>query len=155
MDIDYGYSIAGGCTTMQALHGIHKDMAWTEMASGVKGLKEVYFVVPTHLIPGIAGKVDECIAFHPAHGNGLTTGQVKVKNSLQREVDLIEAGGILPRCSIGDTMNNSEGKNKPNFQFVTFAPKSHIQGKTFDSMIVTKDDLPKLNGNDWHFIKER
>ncbi|PVH86064.1 hypothetical protein DL98DRAFT_567922 [Cadophora sp. DSE1049] len=153
MEVDYGYAIASGCTVMQALHGIHKEVAWTERASGVKGLKEVFFVVPTHLIPGIAGKVDESIGFRPARGCGLTSGQVKVKNNLQDEVDLIEAGGVLPYCSVDDSMNNWSRENKPEFKFVTFTPKSHIHGKVFDLMIVSTEDLPKLNGHDWKFIK--
>ncbi|KAK0102969.1 hypothetical protein ONS96_005587 [Cadophora gregata f. sp. sojae] len=153
-EIDYGYAIAGGCTVMQALHGIHKDVAWTEMESGVKGLKEVFFVVPTHLIPGIAGKVDESIGFRPARGSGLTSGQVKVKSNLQKEVDLIEAGGVLPYCSVDDSMNNWSGYNKPEFKFVTFTPKSRIGGKIFDSMIVSSDGLPRINGRDWKFIKD-
>jgi len=152
MEVDYGYAIAGGCTIMQALHGIHKDVAWTERASGVKGLKEVFFVVPTHLIPGIAGKVGESIGFRPARGSGLTSGQVRVKKVLQDEVDLVEAGGILPYCSFDDSMNNS-GDNKPDFKFVTFTPKSFIDGMIFDSMIIASDDLPKLNGQDWKSIK--
>ncbi|KAH7383664.1 hypothetical protein BKA64DRAFT_164537 [Cadophora sp. MPI-SDFR-AT-0126] len=153
MEIDYGYAIAGGCTVMQALHGIHKDGAWTEMASGVKGLKEAFFVVPTHLIPGIAANVDESIGFRPAREGGLTSGQVKVKHDLQDEVDLIEAGGVLPYCSVDNSMNNWSGDNKPQFKFVTFAPKSHVLGKVFDSVIIPSEDLPKLNGGDWKFIK--
>ncbi|KAH6716852.1 hypothetical protein BKA61DRAFT_654164 [Leptodontidium sp. MPI-SDFR-AT-0119] len=151
--IDNGYAIVGNCTIMQALHGIHKDVASTEMASGVKGLKEVNFVVPTHLIPGIAGKVDEFIAFRPARGNGLTIGQVKIKNSLQRQVRSIEAGGVFQNCSIDDSMNNWAGENKLDFKFVAFAPKSPIQGMIFDSMIITTNEIPKLSENDWQFIK--
>ncbi|KAL2061800.1 hypothetical protein VTL71DRAFT_7178 [Oculimacula yallundae] len=153
MDMTYGYAIAGGCSVMEALHGRHKDVAWTDMAAGVKGLKEVSFVVPTHLLSGTAGKVDDSITFRPARGNGLTKGQVSVKNDLQRQVDLVEAGGILPGCSMGNTMNNWAGDKKPSFQFVSFAPKAYTQGMGFDSMIVASDDLLKLSGKYWQFVK--
>ncbi|KAJ5052153.1 uncharacterized protein L3040_001912 [Drepanopeziza brunnea f. sp. 'multigermtubi'] len=148
-----GEAIAGGCSVMQALHGRHEEVAWNELAPGVKGLKEVFFVVPTHLLPrSMAGKIDESMGFIPARGDGMTPGQVRVKKSIEKEVELVNAGSVLPNCSLEDEMNNWEGGNKPDFQFVSLVPKA-AEGKKFDTMMISVKDLPKLNGNCWAFME--
>ncbi|KAI9054732.1 hypothetical protein LZ554_001883 [Drepanopeziza brunnea f. sp. 'monogermtubi'] len=149
-----GEAMAGGCSVMQALHGRHKEVAWNELAPGVKGLKEVFFVVSTHLLPrSMAGKIDESMGFIPARGDGMTSGQVRVKKSIEKEVELVNAGSVLPNCSLKDEMNNWEEGNKPDFQFVSLVPKA-AGGKKFDTMMISVKDIPKLNGNYWAFMEK-
>ncbi|CZS92134.1 uncharacterized protein RAG0_02629 [Rhynchosporium agropyri] len=152
-DMVYGYAIAGGCNVVQALPGMHEDVAWTNIAAGIPALKEVSFVVPSHLLQDIAGKIDTSITFRPARGDGLTKGQVRVKYNFQREVDQITVGGIPDRCSMDGTMNSWVGDKKPSFRVVSLAQKSSTQGMAFESMIVTDNDLPKLNGSNLQFIR--
>ncbi|CZT43798.1 uncharacterized protein RSE6_03886 [Rhynchosporium secalis] len=122
-DMVYGYAIAGACTVVQALHGIHEDVAWTNTATGTPFLKEVSFVVPSHLLQDIAGKIDTSITFSPARGDGLTKGQVRVKYNFQCEFDQITAGGIPDRCSMDGTMNNWVGDNKAELLVCLFDAK--------------------------------
>ncbi|KAF8857908.1 hypothetical protein BDZ45DRAFT_420251 [Acephala macrosclerotiorum] len=90
-EVAYGYAIAGGCTVMQALHGIHKDVAWTDMASGVKGLKEVFFIVPTFLTPIEPGTIDDSIWFRrlTCLTDGMTSGQYTIKKRMEQDVQLV------------------------------------------------------------------
>jgi hypothetical protein len=106
--IDYGYAIGGGCTVMQALHGIHKSMARTTMSSGIQGLKEVFFIVPTYLTPITPGTVDDSIWFRPASGNGTTSGQVNLRHRMEREVQLVRNGNSLPQCGNLDNWTQND-----------------------------------------------
>ncbi|KUJ10346.1 uncharacterized protein LY89DRAFT_787400 [Mollisia scopiformis] len=95
---DLGYDIRGGCTVMQALHGIHRSVARTDRVSGVKGLKEVFFIIPTYLMVNEPGSLDASIWFRPACSDGMAPGQIVCMKDLERDIKFVRHGMPLRLC---------------------------------------------------------
>lgn len=106
-----GGVVLGDCTPMQALHGILRDVAGTDMVYGVKDLKEVFFIVPTYLMPITPGTIDDNIWFRPACSSGMIVGQVNIKTRFEREVGLVNSGTPLPNCGNLDNWTRTERNN--------------------------------------------
>ncbi len=68
------------------------------MVLGVRGLEDVYWVVPSELLPLIAGDIDESVGFRNAVGDGLMNGQQYFKELIAADVALAESGSPLPKC---------------------------------------------------------
>lgn len=129
MDIDYGYAMAGGCTPMQALHGIDRLISLSGLSTGCRGLREVNWIVPSKLMAFKAGEMRAGIGLRPAVGNGLTTGQEKWKIIIEEDIERVNSGEGLR--GVGD--NKWVGDDKPEFKWMSFAPIPG-PGKQYDAM---------------------
>lgn len=66
---------------MQALHGIHPELARNGVVLGVGCLKEILFVVLCPLMPLTRGEMDKSFSYRNTATNGMTEGQVRVKQA--------------------------------------------------------------------------
>jgi len=143
-------TIAGGCSPMQALHGIDPAVAQNSLVLGVRGLEDVYWVVPSELLPLRAGDIDESVGFRNAVGDGLMNGQKCFKELIAADIAIVEGGSPLPKCGSFDYWS---GPNKPSFHFVSFSPHP-APGKVFDSLPILTATIPKLKFKSWERVKK-
>ncbi|CZR62210.1 uncharacterized protein PAC_12107 [Phialocephala subalpina] len=111
---------------------------WNGMVTGgVKGLKEVFFIVPSYLMEVPTGTVDESLWFRPAI--------CEVSDNSNADLD----GEPRDEPEPNDVWS---GGNEPEFHFISFSPIPTI-GKTFGTITIPLKGIPKFNYNSWAFIK--
>lgn len=116
---DPTYGVDGGVGTLQALHGVDPSRTLHNYRyGGCPGPKEVFIVVKSKLWPRGQGEIDDTVDLRPATNDGLTRGQVPLKESLTREIARVDAEMTMP----GVGPNLWTGYDQPHFQFVSFAP---------------------------------
>lgn len=147
--IDLGHNIAGGITPMEALHGLHKDVSLTERTCGIPGLKEIFFVVPTHLTDISnaymmeANQIKNNIGMREATSEGLADGQVTFTRRIRSDIERVMSGAGLRRC--GGDLNKWVGDDMPTFRFVNFCPRPDIkQNKIHDAIVIDESTEGKV-----------
>lgn len=115
---------------METLHGF--DIENFPTLRGCPGLKEVYFVTPSHLWEPTPGTIDPSSwGFRNPATDGITKGQRRLKAQLEMDIDRVENNigldNVGPNRWIGD--------NKPTFKFVSFAPLAVMQTPTTDEKV--------------------
>jgi hypothetical protein len=136
---------------MQALHGFDPSETLHDYRyGGCPGLKEVFVAVKSKLWPRGQGEIDDSVALRLATNAGPTTGQVRFKAGLERDIARVQAEirmpGVGPNVWIGD--------KKPTFEFVSFAPIARgNDSRVRDGMMVSSKNIRKLRAGDWVFVK--
>lgn len=110
--------VVGGCNYLQALHGFDPSVTNREYRfGGCESLKNIYFVVKSSLWPQKVGKIDPTTVFRPATSTGVTKGQIRFYNELERRIQLVE-----DEVEIGNLGGNIwVGEKKPTISFVSFS----------------------------------
>lgn len=119
---DPAYGVNGGITIMESLHGFDKSIVdWNSEAqfSGCPGLKEVYWVTPSHLWEPAPGRLNpDFQSFRAPSTDGITKGQKNFKDRIKYHIERVEndlvVGNVGPNLWVGE--------NKPTFEFVSLAP---------------------------------
>jgi hypothetical protein len=145
------YGVNGGVDTLQALHGFDPSVTTHDFRyGGCPGLKEVFIVVKSKLWLHKQGEIDQSVTLRTATNEGLTIGQIRYKFLLERKLALVAVEQVMPRVG----KNVWTGKNKPTFQFVSFAPVAcGVDPGEPGGMTISRKDLGKLRRGDWAFVK--
>jgi hypothetical protein len=144
------YGVDDGISFMQALHGIFPPLVQERQMyrwPGCQGLKEVFWVVQSNLWRLAPGTIDASVSMRPATTNGLTKGQRSFKKSTLWSMKCVEDGRW---CS---GKNLWTGNNTPQFHFISFAPRTKLDGTRYDGLGVNTPAINFLRRKNWEVIK--
>ncbi|CAM6003595.1 unnamed protein product [Sphagnum balticum] len=130
---------------MQALHGMPKEIAWNNLVPGIPNLKDVFWIVLTHLIDMMsAGQIDNTVGMRNPSCDGLTTGQKNFKDRIERDIELVKSGRGL-RCLQCEDLNKWVGEDMPNFHFKSLCPGSMGDDRRiYDSIVIERMEVYKV-----------
>ena len=140
--------MAQGCTPMQALHGIDQEISYSSYSVGSRGLKKIFWVIPTKLFQPPAGTLPQYTTMREPRTDGLTSGQIRLKSEIDANIALVNIDQGIDRVGT----NKWVGKDKPEFQFVSLCPPVEA-GKVYDSAVICGKEHDKLTWNDSAIVK--
>lgn len=137
------YYVDGGIDVMQALHGFDDSVCRGHRGWDMKvGLTDVYFVIKSNLWRTEVGKMHAGIAMRTATNDGLTDGQRRFKKTCEGRIERIQDG----RGVYGVGENKWVGKNRPNFHFTNFGPKTiGVDPRVYDGICVSRYHISHLS----------
>ncbi|APA06063.1 hypothetical protein sscle_01g008330 [Sclerotinia sclerotiorum 1980 UF-70] len=139
--------IRGGCTNIQALHGIPEGIASNDMVPGSSSTREVFIVVKSECAQYAAGAMPNTLSFRPALHEGLRWDDRRVRYNWTMNIDCINRGFDIgsPEIKTGKGHNL---KHDGMMVSIHDIQKLVADGGKFI------DDLKTRTGVDIHFPKD-
>lgn len=113
-----GACIHGGCTNVQALHGIPRAIALNDMVPGSPSTKEVFLVVRSRRDEYAPGEMPNTLTFRPILQDGLNEDQRDAKKYWEEQLRRVRRG-----LDFGCGANRWNYRTIPDFKFVSLAPE--------------------------------